>query len=95
MEADSLRRFGVSLDELVVGDGPNALDTAAGAREKPGTGERNERHKEGVLDQVLPLLIIQEAQNVFHFFSPSSPTLKDRTNRLETQDNQNAIGNDI
>jgi hypothetical protein len=90
---NELRRFGVSLGELVVGDRPDAFNAAAGTQEQRGTGERNERHKERVFNQVLPLLVIQKAQDAVHFFSRSSAILNRHTNRLTIQDNQSDIGN--
>src|ERR1035441_546113 len=68
-----LRCLGVSLGELVVGDGPDALNAAAGTQEQSGTRQRDERHEERVFDQVLALLVIPEVRNVVHSRSPSSP----------------------
>src|ERR1035441_2548940 len=57
------RNLTVGLGQLVVGDGPNTFDAAAGAQEESGRSQRHERHEQGVLDEVLPLFVLPEVHN--------------------------------
>src|ERR1017187_3926576 len=65
-----LARAGIGRGELAVGAVPDAGNAAAGADEKCCRGQCHKRHQQGVLDQVLSLVIVTEIANCSHVHSP-------------------------
>src|SRR5439155_187405 len=55
--------------QLVIGDAPNGFNAAARANEQRGRSQCYERQKQGVLNEVLPLIVHPKVAQVCHFDS--------------------------
>src|SRR5438093_1579330 len=55
--------------QLVIGDTPNGFNAAARANEQRGRSQCYERQKQGVLNEVLPLIVHPKVAQVCHFDS--------------------------